>query len=353
MSSIEEARRFPAGAVYDFVERIILAAGIETQSAKATARGLWHASIRGVDSHGLRLLPHYAAVAQGGRVNPDPNFHFEQTAAAAGRLDADHGFGHAAGMEAMRRAISLAKEAGTGHVAVRNSTHCGAMAYFALEACKQDMLGLAYTNATPRMHTPNATDTTFGTNPICFTAPMRDEAPFSYDGSTTQLSMNKIRVYGERGLTLPPGCGADAQGRETNVPGEVVQLLPIGDYKGFGIAMMVDILCALLTGMPAGKDVSDMFKDAFSEKRMLGHFFGAIRIDAFVDPAEFKARLQTLAEEIRAQPRANPGTPVQVPGDPEKACEADRRANGIPIIESDLRRFAEVADQLGVPALAQ
>jgi LDH2 family malate/lactate/ureidoglycolate dehydrogenase len=344
----QEPVRFPADAVYDFVERIFLKAGAEESSARLTAKGLWLASLRGVDSHGLRLIPHYLRALQGGRINSHPDFRFEQTSPSTGRLDADHGFGHAAGIRAMHHAIGLAREAGSGHVAVRNSSHCGAMAYFAFEACRESMIGTAYTHGTPKMRTPNGTAKFFGTNPVCLAAPMASEGPFCYDGSTTQMSANKIRVYGDRGLELPPLCGADEHGDETRVPDEVVQLLPIGDYKGFGIAMIVDILCGLLSGMPAGESISDMFNDPLSQKRLLGQFYGALRIDVFEEPDRFKARLQDLAEGIRRQPRRDPDTPVQVPGDPEKAFQADREANGIPIIEKDLAQLESVAEELEI-----
>ncbi len=348
MKAKPEALRVPADTTYDFVERIFLRAGVEESSARLTARGLWSASLRGVDSHGLRLLPHYVRAVQEGRINPHPAFRFEQTSPSTGRLEADHGFGHAAGIRAMQEAIDLAREAGSGQVVVRNSSHCGAMAYFAFEACREDMIGTAYTHGTPKMRTPNATTKFLGTNPICLAAPMVSEGPFCYDGATTQISANKIRVYGEHGLELPALCGADEQGNETRVPEEVVQLLPMGDYKGFGMAMIVDILCGLLSGMPAGEGISDMFNDPLSEKRLLGQFYGALRIDVFEEPERFKARLQDLAERIRRQPRRDPNTPVQVPGDPEKAFQADREENGIPIIEKDLAQLESVAEELGI-----
>jgi ureidoglycolate dehydrogenase (NAD+) len=353
MSTPHQATRFPAEAVRDFLTCALLAAGVEETSARLTAGGIWFASLRGIDSHGLRLLPHYVQAVQQGRISPRPAFRFEQTSPSTGRLDADHGFGHAAGIRAMHHAIALAHDAGSGHVAVRNSSHCGAMAYFALEACREDMIGAAYTHATPKMRTPNAAATFLGTNPICFAAPMASEGPFCYDGATTLMSANKIRVYAEQGLPLPPACGADEEGNETTAPAQVVQLLPMGDYKGFGLAMMVDILCGLLTGMPAGDRVSDMFNDPLSEQRRLGQFYSALRIDLFEDPALFKARLQELADRIRRQPRRHPHTPVQIPGDPEKACQADRQAHGIPISEKDRQRLDTLATHLAIPPLAR
>ena len=344
----ENPRRIPADVLYQFVEQTLLKSGVEENSSKSTAKGLWQASLRGVDSHGVRLLPHYLDAVKNGRINPNPAFRFDQTSPSTGRLDADHGFGHAAGIRAMRHAMELAREAGSGHVAVRNSSHCGSMAYFALEACTEDMIGTAYTHGTPRMRSANASATFFGTNPICMAAPMVSEGPFCYDGATTLMSANKIRLYGDRGLELPPGCGADKHGIETRVPDQVAQLLPIGDYKGFGIAMMVDILSGLLTGMPTGNDVSDMFRDPMSQKRKLGQFYGALRIDAFEKPERFKRRLQDMAERIRREPRQDPEVAVQVPGDPEKLHQADREVHGIPINPVVIEQFERIARELDV-----
>jgi ureidoglycolate dehydrogenase (NAD+) len=343
--------RVPAEVLRRHAEQLLLRAGVAKESALLTAEGLWQASLRGVDSHGVRLLPHYVKGVLGGRINPRPDFDFQQTSPSTGRLDADHGFGHAAGIHAMRHAVRLANEAGTAHVSVRNSSHCGALAYFAFEACKADMIGTAYTHATPKVRTPNSITRFVGTNPLCLAAPMAEEDPFCYDGSMTHMTANKVRVYGERNLPLPPGVGANERGEETCNPAKVTQLLPIGDYKGFGMAIMVDLLCGLLSGMPVGDEISDMFGEPFSNRRLLGQFFGAFRIDVFEDPERFKCRLQEMAHRIRALPRREEQVPVQVPGDPEKACRTDRTANGIPLAPTELAQLHALARELGVPPL--
>lgn len=343
--------RYPADAVYDFVEKALLARGVTASAAKATARGLWQASLRGVDSHGIRLLPHYLEAVKGGRINKDAEFRFEQTSSSTGKLDADHGFGHAAGISAMHHAMRLARDAGSGHVAVFNSSHCGSMAYFAIEACAADMIGTAYSQASPKMRSANSTKAFFGTNPVCMAAPMLTEGPFCFDAATTLMSANKIRVYGDKGRELPPGCGADEQGVETREPDKVVQLLPIGDYKGFGMAMIVDILCGLLSGMPTGDEVSEMFNSPMSQKRRLGQFYGALRIDAFDEPERFKTRLQELADRVRREPRLDPDIPVMVPGDPQKAHQADREAHGIPLSPALIEQFEAIARELQVEPL--
>ncbi len=343
--------RVPADALRQFAHNAFLKAGVDGKVAEETARALWLTSLRGVDSHGMRLLPHYVASIEGGRLNPKPNFVFEQTAASTGRLDADHGLGHAASMEAMRHAIRLAQQAGVGFVSVYNSSHCGALATYALEACTHDMLGMAYTHATARMRTPNGSRAFLGTNPICFAAPMANEEPFCFDSAPTAFSFNKVKQYREQGLELPPDVAADKDGYMTQDAQAAEQLLPIGDYKGFGLSLMVDILCGLLTGMPAGIEVSNMFGDPLSEKRYLGHFFGAIRIDAFEDVATFKTRMQKLADDLRAEQPLDPSLPMQVAGDPEKTTRQERATHGIPLYESDIDALNALGQRLGIGAL--
>lgn len=343
--------RFQADEVYRFAKDAFLQVGVVVQVAELTARGLWSTSLRGVDTHGISLLPHYVAGVEGGRINPNPKFHFQRTSASTGWLDADHTFGHAAGIVAMRYAIDLAKEAGSGYVAVKNSSHCGALAYYALEACKEDMIGFAYTHASSKVRTPNSNRPFFGTNPLCFAAPMLSEGPFCFDSAPTPITSNKVKQQREDGAPLPPNSAANKDGNETRDPNLAEQLLPIGDYKGFGLAIMVDVLCGLLSGMPVGQGISSMYGDPLSKKRYLGQFYGALRIDVFENPERFKQRLQELAEQVRREPRVNPSIPVQAPGDPEKTKEADRGKNGIPVKPLDLQRFNELADRLGIKPL--
>lgn len=343
--------RVPAGRLREFSKDAFLRVGVDQTVAEETARALWLTSLRGVDSHGVRLLPHYIASIEGGRLNPKPKFKFEQTSVSTGRLDADHTLGHAAGMEAMRHAIQLAKEAGMGFVSVRNSSHCGAMATYALEACAQDMIGLAYTHATARLKTPNAARPYLGTNPICFAAPMANEDPFCFDAAPTAFSFNKVKQYGELGMTLPADVAADKNGKMTLDPSLADQLLPIGDYKGFGLSLMVEILCGLLAGMPTGRDVSSMFGAPLSEKRYLGQFYGAMRIDVFEDVGRFKTRLQQLVDQLRGETRQDASVSIQVAGDPEKAAQREREQNGIPLYANELESLNVLAARLGMEPL--
>jgi LDH2 family malate/lactate/ureidoglycolate dehydrogenase len=345
--------RVPEQNVYEFARNALVASGVAEDVAGATARGLWTASIRGVDSHGIRLLPHYLDELEGGRINPQPDFDFEQTANAVGQFDADHTYGIAAGKRAMEHAIELAEDSGVGHVSVQNSSHCGSMAFFGLMASEENMIGHATTHGTANTQSPGSTRPFFGNNPICVTAPMADERPFCFDAAMTPITFNKVKQHRDTGEPLPPGTAADEDGNKTQDPHEVSQLNYIGDYKGFGLAMVGDIFNGLLSGMPVGRNISSMFDDPLSERRELGHYFSAIRIDAFTDPQEFKHRLQELVEEVRNEPRVNDDKPVQVPGDPEKRAREKRAKKGIPVPEHDSERFDHIAEELDIQPIRE
>ena len=164
-----------AGKLQEFIKSVLLKAGVRNDVAEYVTEGLVQTSLRGVDSHGIRLLPHYINGVKGGRINPNPNYKFKQTSSSTGLLDADHTFGHAAGMEATKRAIELAHEAGTGHIAIYNSTHFGAAAYYALEIAKHDMVGMCFTNTDALVKTYAGKRPFLGNNPICFAAPCKEE----------------------------------------------------------------------------------------------------------------------------------------------------------------------------------
>ena len=340
--------RIEAENLRSFVYSVLVAAGVAEEVAEPTATGLWKTSLRGVDSHGVRLRPQYVAGVKGGRLNPRPHMDFEQTGRAGGKLDADHTFGHAAGVRAMKESIALADQAGAGFVSVRNSSHCGALAYFAELASEGDMIGIAFTNATPKMRTPGSIRPFFGINPLCFTAPMEGEGPFCFDSAPTPFPNNKIKQYAEDGRELPPGVAADSNGRETLDPLAAAMLLPIGDYKGFGLAAVAEVFCGFLSGMPAGNKVTTMYGNSMASKRYLAQFYGAIRVDLFEDPGVFRRRLRELAEELRCEPARDGVPPPQLPGDPEKRAIVERGENGIPVTVGDWERFTVLSGELGV-----
>ena len=338
----------PVAELRRFCLELLACHGVRSDVAHHVTEGLLQASLRGVDSHGVRLLPHYLRALVAGRLNPNPDYCFDRTGPATGTLDGDHAFGHAAGAEGMRQAIGLAKESGLGAVAVHNSSHFGAAAYFALMAAHQDLIGLSFTHADSLMLTYGGTRPFFGTNPICFAAPCQDEDPFCLDMATTTVTWNKVlREYSHEG-SVPTDWGVDEHGNGAQDPDSMVALHPIGEYKGFGLAMMVDVLCGLLTGMPFGRDISRMYADPIETKRSLGHFFLAISVERFMPLAQFKGRMQQLMDQVRQEPPRYESIPVQVPGDPEKHAGKQRLRTGLELSDGELDELSDSGREYGL-----
>lgn len=342
------ARNIQADRIRELYYSILDKIEVRKDVALHCVEGIVLASLRGIDSHGIRLFPHYVQGFEEGRLNKNPEFRFKRTSSSTGKLDGDHSQGHAAGAQGMLKAIEIAEESGIGAVAVYNSSHFGVAAYYAFMAAKKDMIGLSFTHATAHVLSYGGTRPFFGNNPICMVVPCEDEEPFCFDMATTVATFNKVQQYKEQGHPIPIGWGVDKIGKDTDDPSRVESLLPIGDYKGFGLSMMVEILCSLLTGAHYGPHVSPMFGNPMNEKRLLGHFFMAIRIDCFENPAVFKKRLKEMMDSLRQEPSREADVIVKVPGDPEKKFFDVRSQNGIPVPEKLLDQLAVLADEYGV-----
>jgi len=335
--------------VKTIIKESLLREQVDPTAAEHVAEGLVSTSLRGVNSHGIRLIHHYLAALKAGRINPKPRYKVERRLPTVAVLDADDTFGHAAGMEAARLAIEMAGEYGSGNVAVKNSTHYGAAAYFALEIAAHDMIGTSYTHADSLIIPTNSKRSFLGNNPVCFAAPVAGEGPFCLDMATSLITFNEVRRLREINGTTPEGVGADKDGKPTTNPHEITMLLPVGGHKGYGLSLMVEILCSTLTGMPFGPHISKMFVD-LEKKRHLGHFVGAMSIDGFGDAGAFKLRLRQMLDELRAEPSLDPAKPVMVAGDPEKKAFAIRSQDGIPVTEQELAQFQALNTTYGIGA---
>lgn len=317
-------------------------AGVESASIDHVVGSLLQTSLRGVDSHGLQLFPHYMRAVKAGRINATPRMVVDRSGPSTAVLDADHAFGHLAGATAIDLAGDLALETGVGAVCVRQSTHLGAAAYFALRAAERGMLGFAFTNADALVKAFNGKCAVFGTNPICFTAPLEREGPLCLDMATSLVSWNKVRIRRENNQELEEYWAFDANGEPTVDADAAVSLNPIGGYKGFGLGMMVEVLCGLLAGGPVAREILPMYGAPIEARRSISHFFMAMDVRRFVEPTQFCSRLQSMVESIRALPHC--GEPVQVPGDPEKRAFAVRSENGIPAGPALLQALLGVSD---------
>ena len=331
----------------DFHSKILAKAGLDSETNEAVTTGLCETSLRGVDSHGIRLLPHYTRSALSGRKNPTPNYTYTQKFPAFGALDADNTFGHAAGFKAIGYAMGMAKDFGIGAVTVSNSSHPGAMASFVLKAAREGYVAFAFTNADALLRSHGGKRAYFGTNPICFAAPRIEEEPFCLDMAPTIFSWNKLLTYREKGEKLPGEFAADEHGIPTSDPDLACSILPIGTYKGFGLAAMVEVLCGVLTGMQFGRSIPAMFTTPMDQPRYLGQFYMVMRTDICQPFSVFKERLQQMTEEVRLEPNLD-GERVLLANDPQIEEARRRKLEGIPVSENLLEEFRTLASDLSV-----
>jgi LDH2 family malate/lactate/ureidoglycolate dehydrogenase len=264
-------------------------------------------------------------------------------ATAARTLDAGHALGLVAGRLACAEAVRLAREHGVGVVSVRNSNHFGAAAVYTLEMARQGAIGLALTNSDALVAPFGGVRPLFGTNPISFAAPGEGDEGVCADFATSQVSYSRVKHYRSQGLPLEPGWAVTGMGED----GEISALKPLGGHKGQGLAMMVEILCPLLAGMPFDHELSHLYGEPYDQPRQVAHLFLAFDPGAFLDAAAFRASVSRLMRLVREQPPAVPGEGVRVPGDPEEECAARRRVEGIPLTADELAAFRRIEEETG------
>lgn len=321
--------------------------GVDSSSASDAASGMSWASCRGVRSHGFGLLTHYLEEVEKKIVNGTPKFTFNRVSPSLGFVDGDGGLGHSVGKYAMENAIELARETGIGFVTAGNSSHAGAMGFFGQIATKADMIGICMTNASPRVKSHGGTRAFVGTNPICVAAPMAGEDSFCFDSSVTNVSFNEVRRRAMSGSKLEPGWAADSKGNDTVDPNEAVQLIPIGGYKGFGLALAIEILTSMLSGMPSAPNVSPMFETPHSSRRRLSHSFIALN-HGLITEGKLPDRLSMMAQELRSEPTLEEVQKVMLPGDPEKMSLLETETKGCYLTDNELVEMIRLASDLEI-----
>jgi ureidoglycolate dehydrogenase (NAD+) len=327
----------PADKLREFASACLEKLGLAGAEARFVAETLVAANLRGVDSHGVVRLPHYATRLRNGTVNARPNITARRTGPSTALVEGDAGMGQLVAARAMREAIALAKESGVGAVVARNSAHCGACAWFVEMAVKEGLIGVALTHTDSIMVPPGMKRIFLGSNPIAFGAP-----GVIIDMSTTHVAWGKILVARQEGKAIPPDWGIDADGRPTTDPHRVVGLAPTGGHKGYALATMVEILCAQLAGVPFGRHVTKMYGE-LDKPRNLGHFMLALDVARFTASESFARQIGAFLAEIHAEG-------ALAPGDPERLSADRRRREGVPL-GSTLGELNALAAELGVTPL--
>jgi ureidoglycolate dehydrogenase (NAD+) len=325
----------PEDVLRQRVSAALGAGGADAASAEACTRALLHASRLGIDSHGVRLAAHYVAMMRSGRINPRPQRRVRTTGSATAMLDADNGLGHASAYAAMEAACELARAAGIGAVGVVGSSHFGAAGAYAVAGAERGLIALATTNTDSLVALHGARGPFHGTNPIAVAAPVAGGNPWLMDLATSSIPFNRVALARTLGDALPEGVAADAGGAPTRDPAQADMLLPLGGadfgYKGAGLAGLVSLLSAVLTGGTLDHDMRPMFRtDDFHTRRNLGHFCLALDPDRFVGRAAYDDAMARYLAALRATP-GRAGERVLAPGDREWETEAQRLRAGIPI----------------------
>jgi ureidoglycolate dehydrogenase (NAD+) len=348
-----EGERASAEYLVDYVVSLLGAAGADALSAIAVAKAVVDASARGVDTHGVRLVPWYVQMIEGGRINRQPNVTFTHNAPSVGYVDADNGFGHRASFKAIEEGCVLAERTGIAAVSVGRSTHHGATGVYTLAAARRGFAAIGMTHADSAVVPHGGVKKFYGTNPISFAVPAPGEEPLLLDMATSSIPFNRVMLRRATGAPLPPEVAVDASGAVTIDPYAAAAVLPLGGaafgYKGAGLAAIVDILCSAFTGMAHGATFPPFGGPDYAQAIPIGHFFLILNPAAFQAIAAFDARIGAFLTDLRGQPAAN-GQKVMAPGDPEKAEGARRRITGVPIDRVTWNAMEEIAARYDLAA---
>ncbi len=277
------------------------------------------------------MLDVYTRRFEAGGFNSRPHIRELRRHKGTAVVDGDDGPGAVVGRYAMNLALELAAEHGSGWVTARNSSHFGAAFLFAREALPRDMIGFASTAAVPQVAPFGGRERALGTNPICIAVPGGERGNIILDMATTVVARGKVQLYALEGKPLPPGWAVDADGRPTTdaVAGANGSMLPLGGYKGYGLALMVEVFSSILAGAQFGNHIGGLFTGLDQPQRM-GHFFGAMEIAGFMDPAEFRRGIDDLIAYVKSNPLAEGSDEILVPGEPEPAKPPSTAATASP-----------------------
>lgn len=330
-----------------FVVNVLAGAGVPATEAAIVADCLLLANLSGVDSHGIVRLAHYIRRLENGSIKTHADVQFERTAPSMGILDGGHGLGHVVTYHACTKAMQMAAENGTGVVSICNSSHFGMAAFYILRMIEDGYIGIAMT-ATDKMLIPfGAKKAFFGTNPLAIGFPTNG-IPVLLDMATTLAAWGKVALARIEGKSIPADWGMDADGKPTTDPNAIAGLHPFGGSKGSGLAMIIDIFCSVLAGMPWGPHINQMYGQ-MEEPRKLGHFIMAIDVRRLMPLDLFKSHLGAMLEEFTQLPPAAGFDAIYYPGQIEGLRRQQRRAEGLPIDPGLYAELAELGKRFDVP----
>jgi L-2-hydroxycarboxylate dehydrogenase (NAD+) len=342
----------------EFSRSVFNQMGCSDEHALLATKVLLSADLRGIDSHGVARLSGYVRLWEANRINTRPDIQVVHETLSTAVVDGDQGLGLVVAPAAMQIAIEKARSCGTGWVAVRNSNHFGIAGKHAMMALEADMIGMAMTNASPLVAPVHSVERLLGTNPICVAIPAGDQPPFVADFATTTAANGKLEILQRKNQLAPVGWIQTSDGESSTNPDELKSggaLIPLGSdkehgsHKGYCLGAWVDIFSAVLSGANYGPwvppFVSFLAPPPDPVGKGIGHFFGAMRIDAFRPASEFKSHMDNWIRRFRSAKTIDDRDQVLIPGDPERAAEAIRLKEGIPLNQKVIDDLKALGDK--------
>jgi LDH2 family malate/lactate/ureidoglycolate dehydrogenase len=345
--------RIPAERLAGFVFRVFTAAGLPAPDAQTLANLMVEADLRGSDTHGVIRLPLYVRRLRAGGITPKPNIRVVSDRPSTALIDGDNGMGHLVMRRAAELAIEKAKATGVGWVGARMSNHAGPAALYVTMPLKHDMIGLYFAVGSSNHLPPwGGSESLLGTNPMAVAVPAEQEPPIVLDMSPTVAAYGKVRLKAQRGEPMPVGWMIDREGKPLTDAkrADDGHLLPIGDYKGSGLSLIIGLLAGALNRAAVGRDVVDFVKEAGTPTNT-GQAIAAISIEAFLPPAEFKRGVDRLIRDIRNSPRLPGVERIWLPGEQSHTKLLDRRAHGVPVPKALRDSLDALARDLNVELL--
>ncbi|MEM3090350.1 MAG: Ldh family oxidoreductase [Candidatus Bathyarchaeia archaeon] len=340
----------------NFVADVLTSYHVSKEDSQIVADVLVTADLMGIESHGVQRLTRYTTGIKVGSVNPKANIKALSESASTALIDGDSGLGQVVAYKAMEIAVKKASEAGVSVVGVRNSHHFGIAGYYALQAVRRSMIGMVMTNSEALVAYTHSIGRNVGTNPIAVGFPTRKPPPVLFDAATSVVPVGKIEVYAKEGKKIPLGWAISSEGKLLDDPKEILAkkgaLLPLGGlgedfggHKGAGLALVVDLLCGVLTGANYGKNVKHTTE---KERANVGHFMIAINIDKLTPIDVFLERIEEYKVYVKSLTKISEDAAVWIPGEKAWLTMETRKRIGIPIHKSIFKEIREEAAKVGL-----
>ena len=341
--------RFSPQAMKALAADIASAAGVERDDANILADSLVAADLAGTSTHGLSRLAIYVKRMKGGVIDPKAKLTIERQRAATLAVDAGNGLGQVQAWRTLEKLIPMARHAGVASATVRNSQHFGAVSYYANRAADEDMILLATTSCEPAMSPEGGCEAFFGTNPIAASFPTGKGYHVKVDLATSLVARGNIIAAQKRGESIPPGWALDPDGNPTTDASQALlgTVLTMAGHKGYALALMVEVLSSVLSGSAVGPAIGSMYKN-LDRKQDVGHFFCLLDIEAFMDAAEFRERIDAMIDRIKSC-RRRPGVEeILVPGERSSRTTRANLAAGVKVDAATLRELRQLCDEFGI-----